>query len=54
MDQDEKKNIRMDKTNSEMSELTQEEWNLLTRYRAMSERDQEYMQHFANVLTGAA
>ncbi|MGN8124569.1 hypothetical protein ACTJK9_22685 [Pseudomonas sp. 22082] len=54
MDQDEKKNMRMDKPNSEMSELTQEEWNLLTRYRAMSEQDREYIQHFVNVLTSAA
>ena len=51
MIQDEQKNVRMEKPNSEMSELNQEERNLLTRYRKMSEQDREYIQHFVNVLT---
>ncbi|WP_247843012.1 hypothetical protein [Pseudomonas sp. MWU12-3103b] len=54
MDQDEKKNIRMEKPNSEMSELNQEERNLLTRYRAMSDQDRGYIQHFVDVLTSAS
>jgi len=54
LDQDEKKNIRMEKPNSEMSELNQEERNLLTRYRAMSDQDRGYIPHFVDVLTSAS
>lgn len=53
MDQDEEKNTRMEKPNSEMSELNQEERNLLTRYRAMSDQDRGYIQHFVDVLASA-
>lgn len=53
LDQDEKENIRGDKTNSENSELTQDELNLLTWYREMSEVDRGYIRHVAQALACA-
>jgi hypothetical protein len=53
LDQDEKENIRGDKANSENSELTRDEWNLLTWYREVSEVDRGYIRHVAQVLACA-
>jgi len=49
LDQDNKENIRGDNT-SENSELTQDESNLLTWYRQMSEADQGYILRVAQTL----
>jgi hypothetical protein len=49
----EEKNIRTDKTNSENSELTEDEWILLTWYREVSEVDQGYIRHIAQALACA-
>jgi hypothetical protein len=53
LDQDNKENIRGDRIDSENSELTQDEWNLLTWYRDVSEVDQDYICHVARVLATA-
>ncbi|WP_213936857.1 hypothetical protein [Pseudomonas sp. dw_612] len=53
MDQDEKENLRRDKTNSENSELTQDEGNLLTWYREVSEEDRGFIRQVAQALAGA-
>jgi len=53
LDQDKKDKLRVGRTNSEKSELTQEEWNLLTWYREMSEVDQGYFQRVAMALAYA-
>lgn len=50
LDQDDKKNIRGDMSERENSELTQDEWKLLTWYREMSETDRGYIRHVAQVL----
>ncbi|UVL42367.1 hypothetical protein LOY55_09770 [Pseudomonas sp. B21-040] len=50
LDQDEKENIRRDNTTSENSELTQDEWKLLTWYREVPEADQGYILHIAQTL----
>jgi hypothetical protein len=53
LDQDEKEHFRWDKTHSENSELTQDELNLLTWYREMSDIDRGYIRHVAQALAGA-
>ena len=53
MDQDEKENIRTEKPRCEMSELTADESNLLTLYRAMSEADRGYIRHISQAFTHA-
>lgn len=53
LDQDEKVHFRGDKTNSENSELTQDELNLLTWYREMSEIDRGYIRRVAQALACA-
>ena len=50
LDQDKKENIRGDKANSENSELTPDEGNLLTWYREVSEVDRGYILHVAQAL----
>ena len=50
LDQDDKKNTRLDVSGRENSELTQDEWKLLTWYREMSEMDRGYIRHVAQVL----
>jgi|LNAP01.1.fsa_nt_gb hypothetical protein len=49
----EEENIRTDKTNSENSELTEDEWILLTWYREVSEADQGCIRHIAQALACA-
>lgn len=53
LDQDEKKKTPADMDERENSELTQDEGNLLTWYRNMSEVDQGYIRHVARALTCA-
>lgn len=50
LDQDEKKNTRLDMSERENSELTQDEWNLLTWYRELSDTDRGYIRHVARTL----
>lgn len=50
LDQDDKENIRMANANSENSELTQDEWKLLTWYREVPEADQGYILRIARSL----
>ena len=45
--------VYLKQTNSENSELTQDEWILLTCYREVSEVDRGYIQHVAQALAGA-
>ena len=47
------KNIRTDKTNSENSKLTEDEWILLTWYREVSEVGQGYIRLVAQALACA-
>jgi hypothetical protein len=54
LDQDDKKNIGVEKSDRDNSELTQEEWNFLTWYRQMSENDRGYIRHVAQVLACAS
>ncbi len=53
LDQDDKKNTRLDMSERENSELTQDERNLLTWYREMSEVDRGYIRHVAWLLASA-
>lgn len=50
LDQDEKERFREDKINGENAELTQDEWNLLTWYREVSEADRGYIRLVAQTL----
>jgi hypothetical protein len=50
LDQDEKENIRTQQPKCEMSELTQEERNLLAWYRAMTEADRGYISRISQAL----
>ncbi len=53
LDQDEKKNISVEKSDRENSEITQDERKLLTWYREMSEVDRGYIRHVARLLASA-
>lgn len=53
LDQDDKKNTRLDMSERENSELTQDERNLLTWYREMSEVDRGYIRHVAWLLASS-
>lgn len=53
LDQDEKKSIGADKSDRENSELTRDEWNLLTWYRELSDTDRGYIRHVARALACA-
>ncbi len=53
LDQDEKKNIGVEKSDRENSELTRDEWNLLTWYRELSDVDRGYIRHIARSLACA-
>jgi len=50
LDQDEKENIRTQQPRCEVSELTQEERNLLAWYRAMTEADRGYISRISQAL----
>lgn len=52
LDQDDKENIRGDKTTSENSELTQDELMLLTWYRKLSYIDRGYILRIVQALSG--
>lgn len=54
LDQDEKKNIGVKKNDRENSELTRDEWNLLTWYRESSDTDRGYIRHVAKALACAS
>lgn len=53
LDQDEKNNTRLDMSERENSEITQDERKLLTWYREMSEVDRGYIRHVARLLASA-
>lgn len=53
LDQDDKKNIGVEKNHRESSELAQDEWNLLTWYRKLSDADRGYVRHVAKSLACA-
>ncbi|SFL31568.1 hypothetical protein SAMN03159307_01881 [Pseudomonas sp. NFACC46-3] len=53
LDQDDKKNTRLDMSERENSELTQDERKILTWYREMSEVDRGYIRHVAQLLASA-